>query len=140
MANLRKLRNRMKEKKGLSLVYALKEYARVNGKGGPIIEGKRCFTFDDIKAAFNAGRESVVEKASGLKWEDIGVFGEQARYVNVCRAYKPLEEYLIQEWFCPKAIELHGNDFTKKGFKNIEEAKSYAKEAYKQRIKKALGL
>lgn len=95
---------------------------------------------NDIKAAFNAGRESVVEKASELKWKDIGVFGEQARYVNVCRAYKPLEEYLIQEWFCPKDIELHGNDFIKKGFKNIEEAKSYAKEAYKQRIKKALGL
>ena len=40
----------------LSLVYALKEYARVNGKGGPIIEYNRCFTLDDIKAAFNAGR------------------------------------------------------------------------------------
>lgn len=140
MANLRKLRNRMKEKKGLSLVYALKEYARVNGKGGPIIEGKRCFTFDDIKAAFNAGRESVVEKASELEWKDIGVFGEKARYVNVCRAHKPLEEYLIQEWFYPKDVELHSNEFVKNGFKTIEEAKTYANEDYKKRIKEALGL
>lgn len=140
MANLRKLRNRMKEKKGLSLVYALKEYARVNGKGGPIIEGKRCFTFDDIKAAFNAGRESVVEKASELEWKDIGVFGEKARYVNVCRAHKPLEEYLIQEWFYPKDVELHSNEFVKNGFKTIEEAKTYANEDYKKRIKQALGL
>lgn len=130
----------MKEKKGLSLVYALKEYARVNGKGGPIIEGKRCFTFDDIKAAFNAGRESVVEKASELEWKDIGVFGEKARYVNVCRAHKPLEEYLIQEWFYPKDVELHSNEFVKNGFKTIEEAKTYANEDYKKRIKQALGL
>lgn len=94
----------------------------------------------DIEAAFNAGRESVVEYASELEWKDIGVFGEKARYVNVCRANKPLEEYLIQEWFCPKGIELHGNDFIKNGFKSIEEAKSYANEHYKKRIKQALGL
>lgn len=130
----------MKEKKDLSLVYALKEYARVNGKGGPIIEYDRCFTLDDIKAAFNAGRESVVEKASELEWKDIGVFGEKARYVNVCRAHKPLEEYLIQEWFYPKDVELHSNEFVKNGFKTIEEAKTYANEDYKKRIKQALGL
>ena len=98
------------------------------------------FDSHDIEDAFNAGRESVVEKASELEWEDIGVYGEKARYVNVCRAHKPLEEYLIQEWFCPKNIELHCNNFTKNGFKNIEEAKAYAKEAYKRRIKQALGL
>ena len=98
------------------------------------------FSVDDIKAAFNAGRESVVEKASELEWEDVGVYGEKARYVNVCRAHKPLEEFLIREWFCPKDIELHGNDFTKSGFKTIDDAKAYAKEAYKQRIKQALGL
>lgn len=92
----------------------------------------------DIKAAFNAGRESVVEEASELEWEDIGVYGENARYVNVCRAHKPLEEYLIQEWFCPNDVELHCNHFIKKGFKTIEEAKAYAKVAYKRRIKQAL--
>lgn len=60
----------MKEKKDLSLVYALKEYARVNGKGGPIIEdNKRCFTINDIRTAFAAGRESVVENIPELKWE-----------------------------------------------------------------------
>jgi hypothetical protein len=98
------------------------------------------FTEDDIKAAFNAGRESVVEGASELDWEDIGIYGEKARYVNVCRAHKPLEEYMIQKWSCPKDIELHGNDFAKSGFKTIEDAKAYAKAAYKQRIKQALEL
>lgn len=98
------------------------------------------FQENDIKAAFNAGCESVVEKASELEWKDIGVFGEKARYVNVCRAHKPLEEYLIQEWFCPKDVELHSNEFVKNGFKTIEEAKTYANEDYKKRIKQALGL
>lgn len=112
---------------------------RLSGNEVSFSENK-VFTEEDIEAAFNAGRESVVEKASELEWEDIGVYGEKAMYVNVCRAHKPLEEYLIQEWFYPKNIELHCNDFTKNGFKNIEEAKAYAKEAYKRRINQALGL
>jgi len=112
---------------------------RLSGNEVSFSENK-VFTEEDIEAAFNAGRESVVEKASELEWEDIGVYGEKARYVNVCRAHKPLEEYLIQEWFCPKDIKLLCNNFTKNSFKNIEEAKAYAKEAYKRRIKQALGL
>jgi hypothetical protein len=112
---------------------------RLSGNEVSFSENK-VFTEEDIEAAFNAGRESVVEIASELEWEDIGIYGEKARYINVCRAHKPLEEYLIQEWFYPKNIELHCNDFTKDGFKNIEEAKAYAKEAYKRRINQALGL
>lgn len=68
----------MKEKKDLSLAYTLKEYSRVNGKGVPAIKDNRCFTFDDIKAAFNAGRESVVENVPELKWESSlkGIFAQ----------------------------------------------------------------
>lgn len=55
------------EKKDLSLAYALKEYTRVNGESDPIFEDNRCFTFDDIKAAFEAGRESVVENMPELE-------------------------------------------------------------------------
>ena len=126
--------------KDLAKEYAL---ARLQGRRSEneiSFSENRIFTEEDIKDTFNAGRKSVVEKASELEWEDIGIYGEQARYVNVCRAHKPLEEFLIREWFCPKGIELHGNDFTKKGFKTIEEAKEYAKEAYKRRIKQSLGL
>lgn len=125
------------KQKDLAEEYALKEYTRLNRNRNPI---SNLFTFDDIKAAFNAGRESVVEDASELDWEDIDIFGEKARYVNVCRARKPLEEYMIQKWSCPKDIELHCNKFAKKGFKTIEEAKQAANEDYKKRIKQALGL
>lgn len=126
--------------KDLAKEYAL---ARLQGRlseNEVSFSDKKVFTEEDIEAAFNAGRESVVEKASELEWEDIGIYGEHARYVNVCRAHKPLEEFLIREWFYPKDIELLGKDFTKDGFKTIEEAKAYAKEAYKERIKQALGI
>lgn len=100
----------------------------------PLFQGK------DIKDAFNAGRKSVVDEASELNWDDIRIYGEGARYVTICKANKPLEHFLIQEWFCPKNINLYCSSFIKDGFKNIEEAKAYAKEAYKRRIKQALGL
>lgn len=90
--------------------------------------------------AFEAGRQSVIESASKLNWEDVGIYGEYARYVNVCRASKPLEKFLIREWFYPKDIELLCNDSTKNSFKTIEEAKAYADEIYKKEIKKVLEL
>lgn len=101
---------------------------------------KYVFSAEDIKEAFNAGSENIIDKASELDWEDIGIFGEKAKYVNVCKAHKPLEEYIIQKWFCPNDVELHCNDFTKNGFKSIEEAKAYANKHYKERIKQILGL
>lgn len=72
MENLRKSIYRMEEKKDLSLMYALKEYDRVNGESDLIFEDNKCFTFDDIKDAFNAGCESVIESASKLEWEETG--------------------------------------------------------------------
>lgn len=127
------------KQKNLAKEYARKAFLKRN-VSNPISIHDLCFSVTDIKAAFNAGCESVVEKASELEWEDIGVYGEKARYINVCRAHKPLEEYLIQEWFCPNDVELHCNDFIKNGFKTIEEAKQAANEDYKKRIKQALGL
>ena len=80
------------KQKDLSLVYALKEYARVNGKGGPIIEYDRCFTLDDIKAAFNAGRESVVENISELEWKDNDITIEEE--FALC----PVGRYEVARW------------------------------------------
>lgn len=130
MANLRKLRNRMKEKKGLYLVYALKEYARVNGKGGPIIEGKRCFTFDDIKAAFNAGRESVVDSFPELEWKGYAPFIHAATYIG---------RYNIDN-FGIWLLRFNGKEIPLPTGSSLEEAKQAANEDYKKRIKQALGL
>ena len=58
-------------KKDLAEEYATTKYTRfVND--AYILKSNRCFTFDDIKAAFNAGRESVVENMPELRWSNVG--------------------------------------------------------------------
>ena len=120
----------MEEKKYLSLVYALKEYARVNGKGGPIIEDSRCFTLDDIKAAFNAGRESVVESMPELEWKG---------YAPFIHAATPIGRYNIDN-FGIWLLRFNGKEIPLPTGSSLEEAKQAANEDYKKRIKQALGL
>lgn len=120
------------KQKYLSLVYALKEYARVNGKGGPIIEYNRCFTFDDIKAAFNAGRESVVGKISELEWKDNDIAIEEE--FALCAVGR----YEVSHW--DELFEVWCNSVFLGYRPSLEEAKQAANEDYKKRIKQALGL
>ena len=85
--------------------------------------------------------QSLIENASKLDWEDVGIYGQNGVYLNVCRAHKPLGDFLIREWYWPKDIKLYFIDkSTKGGFKNIEEAKKYANEIYKNEIKNLLEL
>lgn len=130
MANLRKLRNRMKEKKDLSLVYALKEYARVNGKSDPIFEDNKCFTFDDIKAAFNAGRESVVENIPELDWKGLARFP----FADTFFGRYTIVNLVVQ------ILRFNGKEIPTPADCSFEEAKQAANEDYKERIKQALGL
>lgn len=118
------------EKKDLSLAYALKEYARVNGKGGPIIEYDRCFTLDDIKDAFNAGRESVVENISELEWKG---------YAPFIHAATPIGRYNIDN-FGIWLLRFNGKEIPLPTGSSLEEAKLAANEDYKKRIKQALSL
>ena len=131
MAILMKLRNSM-EKKYLSLVYALKEYARVNGKGGPIFEDNKCFTFDDIKAAFNAGRESVVDSMPELEWKDKDIAVEEE--FALC----PVGRYEVAPW--DELFEVWCNSVFLGYRPSLSDAKLAANEDYKKRIKQALGL
>ena len=120
------------EKKDLSLVYALKEYARVNGKGEHIIEDNKCFTFDDIKAAFNAGRESVVDSMLKLEWEKcVGGFINKDQFRNW---YIEINEYAKQKY----TLVIPGD--ISRCFITLKEAKQAANEHYKKQIKQALGL
>ena len=122
----------MKEKTDLSLVYALKEYARVNGKGGPIIEDKRCFTFDDIKAAFNAGRESVIENVPELKWQRVYKAGP---YLAVT-----VFDWFYRVEFVDNKFNLFSNGYFISRYISLSDAKQAANEHYKKQIKKALGV
>lgn len=55
--------------KDLAEEYAIKEYEYINEENDLIFEDNKCFTFNDIKAAFNAGRESIIETIPRLNWE-----------------------------------------------------------------------
>lgn len=120
------------EKKELAEEYALKEYARVNGKGGPIIEDKRCFTLDDIKAAFNTGRESVVENMPELKWQRVYEYGPYLA-VTVFNWFYRIE-------FAYNEFNLFCNSYFISRYLSLLEAKQAANEHYKKQIKQALGL
>lgn len=121
------------EKEDLAEEYALEEYARVNGESDPIFTDNRCFTFDDIKYAFNAGRESVVENMLKLKWNDFSD-GLENYYASCPIGWCYKVSYKANEFalFC--------NDSYLGSFLSIKEAKQAANEDYKKRIKQALGL
>ena len=112
-----------------------KEYAleRLQGRlsGSEVsFSDNRVFTEEDIKEAFTAGRDSVVNNIPELEWRKAkGDFLE---------AYALGAYYLIKL----KHIEFyvaHNYNFIAK-FLSLSEAKQAANEDYKKRIKQALGL
>ena len=120
------------KKKDLAEEYAIKEYECANGDSDLIFEDNRCFTFDDIKAAFNAGRESVIENVPELKWK---------------RVYKdgPYLAVTVFEWFysvefVDNKFHLFSNGYFISCYISLSDAKQAANEHYKQYIKKALEL
>ena len=118
------------KQKDLAEEYALKEYARANGDSDLIFEDNRCFTFDDIKAAFNAGRESVVESLPELEWKG---------YAPFIHAATPIGRYNIDN-FGIWLLRFNGKEIPLSAGSALEAAKQAANEDYKKRIKQALGL
>ena len=92
----------------------------------------RVFTEDDIMAAFNAGRESVVENIPELDWkdDDVTIEGEFA----LC----PVGRYEVSRW--DELFEVWCNSLFLGYRPSLSEAKQAANEDYKERIKQALGL
>lgn len=120
------------EKKDLSLAYALKEYARLNGQSDPIFEDNKCFIFDDIKAAFNAGRESVTESLPKLKWRRVHKDGPYLA-VTVFNWFYRIE-------FVYNEFHLFCNGYFISCYISLSDAKQAANEHYKKQIKQVLGL
>lgn len=113
-------------------MYALKEYARVNGKGGPIIEYDRCFTLDDIKDTFNAGRESVVENIPKLKWSKV--------FKNKTYLAVTVFNWFYRIEFVYNEFHLFCNGYFISCYISLSDAKKSANEHYKKLIKQALKL
>ena len=108
-------------------------YGRLSGNEVSFSENK-VFTEEDIKAAFDAGRESVLENMPGLVWNCF-CEGLKEFYASCPIGWCYKVSYKVNEFvlFC--------NDCFLGRFLSFEEAKQAANEHYKkQRIKQALGL
>lgn len=122
------------EHRDLAKEYA---FARLQGRQSeneiPFSEN-RIFTEEDIQAAFNAGRESVVENTTKLIWEDKGRGPIAKTIFNlsyiICNSGSVNLPYTF----------LFGVKSSTRWYKTMKEAMQAANEDYKQRIKKALRL
>lgn len=85
---------------------------------------------NDIKAAFNAGRESVVESLPELEWKG---------YAPFIHASTPIGRYNIDN-FGIWLLRFNGKEIPLSTGSSLEEAKQAANEDYQKRIKQALGL
>ena len=130
MANLKKWKNSMKQK-DLTEEYSIKEYERLNDSE-PIFEDNRCFSIIDIKAAFNAGRESVVENTPELKWKRVCIDGLYLATTIFNWFYRI--EFIYNEF------HLSCNGYFISCYISLSDAKQAANEHYKKQIKQALGL
>lgn len=116
--------------KDLAGEYAIKEYKRLVNNVY-ISENNLCFSIIDIKAAFNAGRESVVDSMPELEWRE-----------KICRDEYYLEAYALGAYYL---IRLRGLEFHiacnykhLKSCMSLSAAKQAAKEHHKELIKQAL--
>jgi len=90
------------------------------------------FQEKDIKDAFNAGRESVVESMPELEWKDNDIAVEEE--FSLC----PVGRYEVVRW--DELFEIWCNSLFLGYRPSLSEAKQAANEDYKKRIKQALGL
>lgn len=120
----------MKEKKYLAEEYLIKAkenaiyFKDINFFNGPLYQENY------IKAAFNAGRESVVEDVSELEWKG---------YAPFIHASTPMGRYNIDN-FGIWLLRFNGKEIPLSTGSSLEAAKQAANEDYKKRIKQALGL
>ena len=91
------------------------------------------FQGNDIKAAFNAGRESVVENMPDLRWRKVCYLGKEfiaAHPYGCCYAIEFVK--MEFELFCNR-------QFVTRSI-SLSHAKQAANKHYKEQIKQALGL
>lgn len=119
--------------KDLAEEYAIKEYECINEENDLIFEDNKCFTFNDIKAAFNAGRESIIETIPRLNWEQQSA----DQYI----AETPLQKYTILERYEDNRIfylvkldnDIHINE-------DLQMLELYVEAHYLYKIKQTLGV
>lgn len=118
------------EKKDLAKEYTERTYReKINH---PIMWRDKVFTGKDLEAAFNAGRESVVENIPELQRKNLSTEEEYHSSCLLGWSYRIMQRPNVFALFC--------NDHFLNYLLSVEEAKQAANEDYKQRIKQVLGL
>lgn len=118
------------KQKDLAEEYSLARLqGRLSGNEVSFSENK-VFTEEDIKAAFNAGRESVVESLPELKWKGL----ERFPFADTSFGRYTIDNLMVQ------ILRFNGKEIPTPADCSLEEAKQAANEDYQKRIKQALGL
>ena len=122
-------------KENLAEQYSIKEYERLNDSD-PISEDNLCFSIIDIEAAFNAGRESVVENIPNLLFKETreGLIADNGIFEFIYHIYKSAS---VDE---PRYAFATTYETPIQWYDTLEEAMDAANKDYKKRIKQALGL
>ena len=129
MVNLRKLRDRMKQKDLAGEYLTKAQENAIYFKDGKF-PNMPLYQENDIKAAFNAGRESAVENMPELDWKGL----ENFQYADTCFGRYNIDNFVVQ------LLRFNGKEIPTPADCSLEEAQQAANEYYKQRIKQALGL
>ena len=120
----------MKEKKDLAEEYLIKAkenaiyFKDINFFNGPLYQE------NDIKAAFNAGRESVMDSLPEMEWKGIEYF----QYADTYFGRYNIDDFGI----C--LLRFNGKEIPLPPGSSLEETKQAANEHYKKQIKQVLGL
>lgn len=117
------------EQKDLAKEYAHKAFLKRN-RINPMSIHDLCFSMTDIKAAFNAWRESVVENIPELEWKGYANF----KYADTYIGRYNIDDFGI--WL----LRFNGVEIPLPTGSSLEAAKQAANEDYKERIKQALEL
>lgn len=119
------------KQKDLAEEYAHKAFLKRN-RSNPMSIHDLCFSVTDIKAAFDAGRESVVESMPELKWRRVHKDGP---YLAVT-----VFDWFYRIEFVYNKLNLFCNGYFISCYISSSDAKQAANEHYKKQIKQALGL
>lgn len=123
------------EAKDLAEEYAHKAFLKRN-RINPMSIHDLCFSVTDIKAAFNAGRESVFDSFPKLLFKDSqeGLVAVANLFDEVYHVFKSAS---VEE---PRYTFAFEYETPTQWYDTLEEAMDAANEDYKKRIKQALGL
>lgn len=122
--------------KDLAEEYALKEYARANGDDAPCFTDEPCFNFDDIRYAFEAGRESVMENIPRLLFKETreGMIADNGIFEFIYHIYKSASVDELRYAFATSY------ETPIQWYDTLEEAMDTANDDYLERIKQVLRL